>query len=317
MNAPSRSAHTPMMAQYLRIKAEHPDTLVFYRMGDFYELFYDDARARQPPARHHADRARRRARASRSRWPACRCMRSRPTSRRLDQARRVGRDLRAGRRRRRPPRDRSSARSCASSRRARVTDSELLAEQERRAAAGASRATARNAAASPGCARRTASSASPNAAAASSPAGCARLDARRGAGRRATACRAALDAGAATTVTRRPAVAVRRRARQAQAVRAAARRDRSPASAPQDLPRAHAAAAALLALCRAHAGPGARATCARSRCERASELLDLPPTTHRNLELTQTLRGDDAPTLLSTARHLRAPAWAAARCATG
>lgn len=38
------SAHTPMMAQYLRIKADHPDTLVFYRMGDFYELFYDDAR---------------------------------------------------------------------------------------------------------------------------------------------------------------------------------------------------------------------------------------------------------------------------------
>jgi DNA mismatch repair protein MutS len=36
--------HTPMMQQYLRIKAEHPDTLVFYRMGDFYELFYDDAR---------------------------------------------------------------------------------------------------------------------------------------------------------------------------------------------------------------------------------------------------------------------------------
>ncbi len=33
-----------MMRQYLRIKAEHPDELVFYRMGDFYELFYDDAR---------------------------------------------------------------------------------------------------------------------------------------------------------------------------------------------------------------------------------------------------------------------------------
>jgi DNA mismatch repair protein MutS len=33
-----------MMAQYLRIKAEHPDTLLFYRMGDFYELFFDDAR---------------------------------------------------------------------------------------------------------------------------------------------------------------------------------------------------------------------------------------------------------------------------------
>jgi DNA mismatch repair protein MutS len=35
--------HTPMMQQYFRIKGEHPDILVFYRMGDFYELFYDDA----------------------------------------------------------------------------------------------------------------------------------------------------------------------------------------------------------------------------------------------------------------------------------
>ncbi len=35
--------HTPMMQQYLGIKAQHPDILVFYRMGDFYELFYDDA----------------------------------------------------------------------------------------------------------------------------------------------------------------------------------------------------------------------------------------------------------------------------------
>jgi len=35
---------TPMMQQYLRIKAEHPHELLFYRMGDFYELFYDDAK---------------------------------------------------------------------------------------------------------------------------------------------------------------------------------------------------------------------------------------------------------------------------------
>ncbi len=35
--------HTPMMQQYLRIKAEHPDILMFYRMGDFYEMFYGDA----------------------------------------------------------------------------------------------------------------------------------------------------------------------------------------------------------------------------------------------------------------------------------
>jgi DNA mismatch repair protein MutS len=43
MSSTPVSAHTPMMAQYLAIKAEFPDTLVFYRMGDFYELFYDDA----------------------------------------------------------------------------------------------------------------------------------------------------------------------------------------------------------------------------------------------------------------------------------
>ncbi|MDH5619955.1 MAG: DNA mismatch repair protein MutS [Gammaproteobacteria bacterium] len=36
--------HTPMMRQYFAIKAEYPDMLVFYRMGDFYELFYDDAK---------------------------------------------------------------------------------------------------------------------------------------------------------------------------------------------------------------------------------------------------------------------------------
>jgi len=38
------SQHTPMMQQYLRIKAEYPHTLLFYRMGDFYELFYEDAK---------------------------------------------------------------------------------------------------------------------------------------------------------------------------------------------------------------------------------------------------------------------------------
>jgi DNA mismatch repair protein MutS len=38
-----KSGHTPMMQQYLRIKAQHPDMLLFYRMGDFYELFFEDA----------------------------------------------------------------------------------------------------------------------------------------------------------------------------------------------------------------------------------------------------------------------------------
>jgi DNA mismatch repair protein MutS len=44
----SLSAHTPMMQQYLRVKAEHPDKLVFYRMGDFYEMFYSDAQRAAP-----------------------------------------------------------------------------------------------------------------------------------------------------------------------------------------------------------------------------------------------------------------------------
>ena len=37
------SNHTPMMQQYLKIKMQHPHSLMFYRMGDFYELFFDDA----------------------------------------------------------------------------------------------------------------------------------------------------------------------------------------------------------------------------------------------------------------------------------
>jgi DNA mismatch repair protein MutS len=44
MNDVGAIQHTPMMQQYLRIKSQHPDILLFYRMGDFYELFYDDAR---------------------------------------------------------------------------------------------------------------------------------------------------------------------------------------------------------------------------------------------------------------------------------
>jgi DNA mismatch repair protein MutS len=42
-SAPAAEPATPMMAQYLAIKERHPDCLLFYRMGDFYELFFDDA----------------------------------------------------------------------------------------------------------------------------------------------------------------------------------------------------------------------------------------------------------------------------------
>ena len=66
----------------------------------------------------------------------------------------------------------------------------------------------------------------------------------------------------------------------------------------QALHAAHAAASALLSFAE-HTQGRALAHVRTLSVQRASELLDLPPTTHRNLELTQTLRGDDAPTLLS------------------
>ena len=43
-NRQNLASHTPMMQQYLRLKAQHADILLFYRMGDFYELFFDDAK---------------------------------------------------------------------------------------------------------------------------------------------------------------------------------------------------------------------------------------------------------------------------------
>ena len=49
MNTANRSTtdlahHTPMMQQYLTLKADYPHALLLYRMGDFYELFFDDAK---------------------------------------------------------------------------------------------------------------------------------------------------------------------------------------------------------------------------------------------------------------------------------
>ncbi len=66
----------------------------------------------------------------------------------------------------------------------------------------------------------------------------------------------------------------------------------------QDMPAAQAAAAALLSYAE-HTQGQALAHVRTLQVERASELIDLPPATQRNLELTQTLRGEDAPTLLS------------------
>ena len=44
MSSSDSAQHTPLMKQFFAAKAEHPDILLLFRMGDFYELFYDDAR---------------------------------------------------------------------------------------------------------------------------------------------------------------------------------------------------------------------------------------------------------------------------------
>ena len=74
VNAPKVKAPTPMMAQYMAIKAQHENALLFYRMGDFYELFFDDAVAAAAAATASPGRGRT-ARASRE--PRRRCGRSR------------------------------------------------------------------------------------------------------------------------------------------------------------------------------------------------------------------------------------------------
>ena len=44
---------TPMLRHYLEVKAQHPDALLFYRMGDFYELFFEDAQRAAQIGRAH------------------------------------------------------------------------------------------------------------------------------------------------------------------------------------------------------------------------------------------------------------------------
>ena len=57
--------HTPMMQQYLALKAGYPETLLFYRMGDFYEVFWQDA---EKAARCSTSRSRSAASRAGSRW---------------------------------------------------------------------------------------------------------------------------------------------------------------------------------------------------------------------------------------------------------
>ncbi len=286
------AAHTPVMAQYLRLKAEHPDSLLFFRMGDFYEVFYDDAR--------NANRLldiTLTTRGASAGQPVV--MAGVPVhalesylARLVKQGVAVAIAEQVG--------DVATAKGPVERKVMRVvtpgtiTDNELLAERQdalllsvAREGAGFGLAWLGLASGRLGlteCSEREL------------PAWLARLDAAE----LLCADRDALPAavsGTSMAITQRPAwqfdaaLGARKLCAQLQVASLAGFNA-------QDLPLAHAAAGALLAFAE-HTQSQALAHVHTLSVERASDLLDLPPATHRNLELTQTLRGESSPTLLS------------------
>jgi DNA mismatch repair protein MutS len=289
------SAHTPMMAQYLRIKAEHPDTLVFYRMGDFYELFFDDARranrllditltsrgqsAGEPVVMagvpvHSVESYL--ARLIKLGEPVAICEQ-------------VG-DVATAK----GPVERKVVRVVTPGT---VTDTELLADKSDALLLALAHRTQRGVTVY-GLAWLGLSN---------GQLGLTECTERELAGwlARLNAAEALVDrdhvppalAQSRIAITHRPAwqfdtdLGQRKLCEQLRVASLAG-------FDAQDLATAQAAAAALLSYAE-HTQGQALAHVRSLQVERASELLDLPPITHRNLELTQTLRGEDAPTLLS------------------
>jgi len=296
-SSPQHVPHTPMMAQYLRIKAEFADTLVFYRMGDFYELFYDDARKA-----HRLLDITLTTRGQSGGEPVV--MAGVPVhaveaylakliklGEAVAIAEQVG-DVATAK----GPGERKVVRVVTPGT---VTDSELLAE----------RADAILLAVAP---TKATKSKAPRF-------GLAWLGLTRGemvltecSERELGAWLARLQP-AEILVDRDRIVPVLTQQRVALTHRPAWQFDAAlglrklceqfgvstlAGFGAQELPLAHAAAAALLSFAE-HTQGRALAHLGTLRVERASELLDLPPATQRNLELLQTLRGEDSPTLLS------------------
>ncbi|MEY4754947.1 MAG: mismatch repair protein MutS [Pseudomonadota bacterium] len=289
------ATHTPMMQQYLRIKAEFPDTLVFYRMGDFYEVFYDDARkahrlldititTRGMSAGEPVVMAGVPVHALESYLG--KLIKLGEAVAIAEQVGEVG--LAKG------PVERKVVRVVTPGT---VTDTELLAErQDTRLLA----LSMRGPAASPtyGLAWL---------ALASGQLGLSECSERELAawlarlapaevllhGERLPA--AVRDCGA--LLTQRPAWQFDS-ALGERKLREQLRVAHLQGFQAHDLPVAHAAASALLSYAE-HTQGRALSHVASLTVERASDLLELPPATHRNLELTQTLRGETAPTLLS------------------
>ena len=285
------SGHTPMMQQYLRIKAEFADTLVFYRMGDFYEVFFDDARK----ANRLLDITLT-SRGSSAGEPVV--MAGVPVHAlesylakliKLGEAvaicEQVG-DVATAK----GPVERKVVRVVTPGT---VTDTELLADKKDALLLSVSRQGK-----TLGLAWLALSSGELGLTECSEtelPAWLARLSAAE-----VLVDRDHVPAALQQTriaVTHRPAwqfdsaLGLRKLCEQLRVASLAGFNA-------QDLSAAHAAAAALLSYAE-HTQGQALAHVRTLQVQRASDLLQLPPTTHRNLELTQTLRGEDAPTLLS------------------
>jgi DNA mismatch repair protein MutS len=293
-------AHTPMMQQYLGIKAEHPDTLVFYRMGDFYELFYDDARK----ANRLLDITLTTRGQSAGQPVVMAGVPVHSVESYLAKLIRMGEAVAIAEQ----VGDVASAKGPVERKVVRVvtpgtvTDNELLAERRDALLLAVTRERGAWGLAWLGlssgrlglteCGEREL------------PAWLARLDAAEIlCADRATLPPALATSGAA--ITERPAwqfdsrLGERKLCEQLRVAHLAG-------FGAQQLALGHAAAAALLHFAQATQSQ-ALAHVHTLEVQRASDLIDLPPATHRNLELTQTLRGESQPTLL----------WLLDSCRTG
>ncbi len=291
MNAPDLSNHTPMMQQYLRIKSEFPDTLVFYRMGDFYELFFDDARK----ANRLLDITLTQRGASAGEPVVMAGVPVHSVESYLARLIRLGEAVAVAEQvgdvaTAKGPVERKVTRVVTPGT---VTDSELMAERADTLLVALYKVRATWGLAWLGlasgqlglteCGEREL------------PAWLARLNPAEvlhdgsGLPEALATLRAARTARPAWQFD--GALGERKLREQLQVASLAGFNA-------QDLKAAHAAAAALLSFAE-HTQSQSLAHVRTLQVERAGELLDLPPSTHRNLELVQTLRGDDAPTLLS------------------
>jgi len=285
------AGHTPMMAQYFRLKADFPETLLFYRMGDFYELFFDDARKA-----HRLLDITLTTRGQSNGEPVVMAgvpvhsvegylARLLKLGEAVAVAEQVG-DVATAK----GPVERKVTRVVTPGT---VTDAELLNDRADTLLLAVARQRATYGLAWLGLA--------------SGQLGVAECGERELAGWLARLApaeilidrdeqpAAVLQARASRTMRPGwqfdPALGLRKLCAQLQVASLAGYNA-------QEMATAHAAAAALLSYAE-HTQGRALAHVDTLSVERASELLELPPATHRNLELTETLRGEAAPTLLS------------------